>query len=151
MGLMLLCFGVYFIVEAYSLSSWPKLQASVVNTKIKARIEDAGDALRRSLSYYPSITYRYEVNGTSYESSRYRLGSEYNYFQDRADARKVADQFLAGSSLEIFYKPSDPSEAVIDNSITFAVYIPIILSIVFFGFGWGVCWLQDLNSRQECK
>ncbi len=65
---------------------------------------------RRSRTYRPTIKYKYTVEGQEYVGERYRYGQF-------SSAKKWAERIVAshpvGSPFEVYYAPTDPSDAVL--------------------------------------
>jgi hypothetical protein len=61
------------------------------------------------------VSYRYSVNGTTYEGARLRYGGGNGESGDWAIKMKA--QFAAGSKIPVFYEPSAPNNAVLVRGI----------------------------------
>lgn len=139
-GLVMAGFGIYFIRYGNEAGAWPEVQGTVVSaavldrtpTRATARTARQRDALRE---YYPSITYRWSVNGQTYTGSRYQVGATAEKSYEPADAQAVVDQFPAGKTVPVYYDPSDPSAAVLDRSVSGGVYVPLALGLLMLGCG----------------
>ena len=90
----------------------------------------------RRRQYYPSIAYRWEVDGQTYSGSRYRLGTTHDKFNEREDAVAAAVKYRNGAPITVYYDPKNPSEAVLDNSLSVAVFAPLLLGFLFAPVGW---------------
>jgi Protein of unknown function (DUF3592) len=74
------------------------------------------------------VTYAYEVNGTSYESSRIRFGQGRTRF--RSQAEELVGRYPAGSDVDVHYNPADPGVAVLDTSDA------AVQSVMWWGLAW---------------
>lgn len=141
-GLAMAAFGIYFIVLGNEARSWPEVEGRVISTTIRierdiAHGPKATRAQREQLrQYYPSVTYGWTVDGKSYTGSRYQLGTTHEKYRERADAKQAAARFPAGSAIPVYYDPGDPSQAVLDRSTSFAVYVPLTLGLFILGTAW---------------
>ncbi|MCB1058252.1 MAG: DUF3592 domain-containing protein [Acidobacteria bacterium] len=136
-GVAMMVFGIYFIVLGIEARSWPMVEGRVVSTTIRVETDVSSNTgatraqRKRHHRYYPQVNYTWTVDGESYSGSRYTLGTTYEKFRERSDAREAAKQFPAGSAIPVYYDPKDPSQAVLDPSSSFAIYIPLLLGLFF--------------------
>jgi hypothetical protein len=82
-------------------------------------------------TYYPVITYQWEVGGQTYQSNRYALGTTHREFNHREDAEEAAAKWSAQSEIEVYYDPDAPEMAVLDPSLNIGLFVPIILGLLF--------------------
>ncbi|MCB0323511.1 MAG: DUF3592 domain-containing protein [Bdellovibrionales bacterium] len=140
-GLALGGFGGYFIYLGGEVGSWPVTEGEVVTTRIRTELEVSGGttvtkaARDRLRQHYPSITYRWTVDGESYTGSRYRLGATHEKFDTRAEAQAAARRFTPGTKVPVYYDPNSPSQAVLDPSATFVIYVPLLIGLLFLVTG----------------
>lgn len=141
LGLVTALFGIYFIVYGNAAASWPEVQGTVVSATVKSRT-----SMRRSQTvgqrdrlreFYPSITYRWTVNGQTYTGSRYQLGAnaESYYFGERDKAQAEVDAHPVGKSIPVFHDPADPSAAVLVRDTSSGVYVPLPLGLLMMALG----------------
>jgi hypothetical protein len=88
-----------------------------------------------STSYYAVVLYEYVVNGQRYQSNRIRFGLEVGSGWTGM-AQKVVDKYPAGSVVQVYYNPADPTDAVLErsaetsNRILTCIVVVIILTLV---------------------
>lgn len=63
--------------------------------------------------FSPLIVYHYTVNGRGYEGTRYFFTG--SGWVDYAAAKSAIDRFPVNSTVEAYYDPKDPAEAVLDR------------------------------------
>jgi len=67
-------------------------------------------------TYRPRIRYQYEVDGNTYQSTRFSyLAPAYS---GREGAQEIVDRYPVGSRHTAYYNPAAPSEAVLHRSVT---------------------------------
>lgn len=141
LGLFFAVFGIYFIIAGYGARSWPVAKGTIESTSVRVNILLAGsgsvtDSSREARrTYYPQITYRWEVDGQTYTGSRFALGEEHPDYPDRQDAQEAAKGFPAGGAIDVSFDPQDPSSAVIDRSLKLGAFVPLPLGLFFAAFG----------------
>lgn len=88
---------------------------------------------RGSDSFHPYVRYTYEVAGEQYEADRFFfLGIGYN---DYAEAQNVVESYPPGASVTVYYDPTAPEVAVLDNSL------PSVLPFLIAGVS--VFWVAN--------
>jgi len=110
--LSLVLFGAAFhrFRQAKKVSSWPRTQGRVVSSQL----ED-GPSMGRPLpvvSHRAVITYTYEVQGQEWSSERVFFGDD--AFATGDGARDRVRKYEPGTTVEVFYDPSNPGEAVLE-------------------------------------
>ena len=140
LGLATAVFGVYFIFLGNEAGAWRETQGTVVSATVESRTsmrsQSAGQR-QRQREFYPSFTYRWTVDGTTYTGSRYQLGAnaESYYFADREKAREEVEKHPAGTAIPVFYDPDDPSQAVLVRAVSAGVYVPLPLGLIMMALG----------------
>jgi hypothetical protein len=95
--------------------TWPKVEGVVATSQV--------DAVRsyymrgNGLTYYWHLfrsrtVYDYQVNGVAYKSDRASYGAQ-TYASFTLLAKREADRYVAGDSIEVFYDPKSPEQAVL--------------------------------------
>jgi hypothetical protein len=136
-GVALILFGSWFIIEGDAIDAWPTTDGEVVSVTVRSRVHvsphgaGSGSTARRTRDYYPSITYRWTIDGQSYTGSRYALGYEHPSFETRQAADAAAAAITAGSRVRVHYDPADPASAVLDREARQVRYIPLLLGLLF--------------------
>jgi len=138
LGLPMFLFGIYFAFLADESANWPKVEGVVSNSSVRTYtpVGQMNRAFTDSDStYYPEFRYTYTVDRQTYTSSRYSLGESGQGFPDREDAQKAASEHPAGSKVDVFYDPADPSSAVLRPGSSTGSWVPLLLGLFFGGSG----------------
>lgn len=140
LGLATAAFGIYFIFYSNEARSWPSVQGEVVGTTVRTYTARAGSVTtsrdrERLRSFYPAITYRWTVDGRSYQGSRYSLGEAHDDYPERAEAEQAAATYPAGGPIAVFYDPADPASAVLDRSQQGGAFVPLPLGLLMLAIG----------------
>ncbi len=138
LGIPMFLFGIYFALLADESADWPKVEGVVASATV--RTHTSVGRMNRPFTdsdntYYPEFGYTYSVGGKSYSSSRFSLGESAQDYSDRQDAEKAASEHPAGSKVEVFYDPADPSSAVLRPGLSTGSWVPLLLGLFFGGSG----------------
>ncbi len=141
LGLLMIGFGVYFIAVAMASKSWDQVEGTIINTRIPATLSNTGSATQRHLVYRIEITYAYDVDGKTYENSRFSLGTGNTVeggFNEKSEARKWLKTFdySSGKKVTVFVKSGEPETTVISSGINIGTIMPILLGLLFFFLGF---------------
>ena len=156
LGLPMLIWGVWYLGEAIASASWPTVEGRVTHVGVyrEARNTTTSSTRTRSVSYRYSVKYAYDVNGKSYESDKYAMGS--GNTAGRAPTHREAreegrERFPIGKRVSVSYDPDDPSMAVLRpgaSSDNWGTYVPIILGLFFAALGaWLVLYARKRRGR----
>lgn len=88
---------------------------------------------KNSTYYSPCIAYRYEVNGETYESDRYKWGKfRFGSKSDsRSSAKHIVKAHLVGSKIEVLYSPRYPEKCCLERPDPFGIMD--LAACLFFG------------------
>ncbi len=95
---------------ARNASSWPTVQGRILS----AALED-GPFMGRPIpgrTHRATIKYTYEVGGREWTSRRVFFGDE--FFEKGDGARDRVRKYEPDSSVDVFYNPDDPAQAVLE-------------------------------------
>jgi hypothetical protein len=106
-GLTFACIGTHKLLKARASLDWPAAPAEIVSAEIETSAHHTKNG--SSTSYAPRITYRYTVDGRTYDGSR----AAFAYEASQAAAAEFVRRFPPGSHVDAYYDPRDPSEAVL--------------------------------------
>jgi hypothetical protein len=99
--------------EAKDAAGWSRTLARVTRSAVRDRRYRAGRYT--VVKAVPDITYRYDVEGRSYEGTRIRFGIvEFNLPRS---ARKLTDLYHEGAVVPVLYDPRHPSRSVIEPHV----------------------------------
>ena len=157
------CFGVFlllFFVAWYAILgfifeeasngrdavNWPTTSGQVVETKVTSHTStsSSGSSRTRSstTSYRPWVLYRYSVDGLELENHTVQTMTSYD---TRSQATLVTDEYPVGSTVSVYYKPTDPDTSVLVPGISdethmilnIFTYVPAILFVIIVMF-WAI-------------
>lgn len=146
-GAPLVLFGIYFALLADESQSWPKVEGTVTSSNVRTHVSvsQATEVVSdNDRTYYPEWVYKYTVDGQDYSSSRYALGESAPDHGEREDAQKAASAHPAGSKMDVFHDPADPSSAVLRPGSSTGSWVPLLLGLFFGGVGW---WMLSLVRK----
>jgi Protein of unknown function (DUF3592) len=91
--------------------TWPTTTGRVESSGVHAFESRDNDDGRLRTKYRADVVYSYEVAGVRY--TRDKLGSSETSSNIEKFARRIADRYPAGSTIEIHYNPANPAEAIV--------------------------------------
>jgi hypothetical protein len=118
---------------------WPQVQGVVEQVSLQ-RFERAKTRTERAtMRWRLQLRYRYEVAGTRYTSERYSSSPPTSDAdggrQPSAELTALLERHGVGSSVEVFYSPVDPREAVLSPSTTANGYVLAVgIALLLAGF-----------------
>lgn len=95
----------------YQAQSFPGTQGRILSGKV---VQYTGSKGR--IYYRASFSYRYQVNGQTYEGRRYRYDGHPS-FSSEDEANQMMLAHPPGSDVQVYYNPNDPADAVLSPSI----------------------------------
>jgi hypothetical protein len=145
-GIVWLIYSIWRNWKVRAISSWPKTDAMVVNVAAQPANNNAGNVYIEpsniivttgdNAQYIPRILYAYRVGGKEYQSNNlvYSGSDTYNAFQ----TKMMVGQLQPGSTIPIFYNPSNHSEAYVYNGQTnyWGILGGIILILIAAAIGY---------------
>jgi hypothetical protein len=145
--------GVGEMRRARDSAAWPAVEGDIIRSGIvEERPSGATRSGDRSITQRPSVIYRYDVDGTTYEAGRVSFG-EYAT-SDVADARLVVDKYPVGARVRVYYRPGAPEEAVLEPGSHGIPWFYLALGSVFLVVGVLFAWvtpklIAPLPNRRE--
>jgi len=116
-GIMILTGGVIVIFGEFAatrelerIQAWEQTMGEVKSYAIDKTF--AGD-------YFPSVSYRYEVDGKEYTSDIIRHGGRLS-FRSKRKAKKMEDAYVVGARVTVYYNSGSPEDCCIDRDETAA-------------------------------
>jgi hypothetical protein len=135
LGLGLFGAGISMLWSTQNSKTWPHTPGVISESEWRLRGRDDGIA---------HIVYRYSVAGQSYDGNNILPGiNEYTSSDEEAKVR----QYRPGSSVTVFYDPSDPQNSCLEVGVlTRTPFIMLGLAIFFILSGGSFAW--SLRSRR---
>ncbi len=133
-------FGLAFLIPFFILplarslraQSWPAVPCTIVESAVGVHGDSDGD------TYSIDVRYTYELNGRTYEGTRYKFfgGSS----SGREAKQAVIDQLPPGTHAACYVDPRDPASAVIDRGVGLEYLIGLVpMTFLAVGVG-GMAW-----------
>ena len=119
--------------QASSQRKWPTASARVESSGVPAFESRDSDSGRLRTQYRAEVIYGYEVAGVRYTSDK--LGSSQMSSNIETAARRIADRYPTGSTIEIHYNPSNPAEAIVkpgSRALLLLWLIPLAMVILAY-------------------
>ena len=140
LGLALCAGAVFVFVSVVRMArlgrasrAWPSVKGTIISSEIRSDYFPF-----RGRFYQPAITHRYWVSGRVFESdsisTRSIGGSE-------EAAQAVVNRYPPGETVDVFYVPSAPSNAVLERGLDYRFYaVGAFVSAVLFSVGAWLAW-----------
>lgn len=116
---------------------WPVASGQVISSSL---VEEDNDG---TIYYHPTIVYRYQVAGKTYEASRLAIGATITGYQHKNKAEVVTACYPTGSTVQVHHHPQKPQEAVLEFTATanttltlIAIFLLVLAAAIFAGVSW---------------
>jgi len=117
------------LLRQHEAESFPHVQGEILSGKVGTYTTRKG-----RIYYHASFNYRYVVNGQSVQGWRYRYDG---HPDDEAAVKAIVDAHPRGSTVEVYYNPKDPLDAVLSPAVDAEdVILPLILSALSLFLLW---------------
>jgi hypothetical protein len=120
--------GWTIVQTARASAGWPSVEGRILRSEVTRSTDGDGDD-----SYSPEVTYRYVVDGQSYESYTIKFGE--NAYGNRNTAEAIAARYPDGSRVTVYYDPADPERAVLEPGVSAGSYIVFSIGAIFLVVG----------------
>ena len=122
-GSLLLLYGLSELHKGWSSLSWPTVKGKVLYSRA-----------HRGPQSHTWLWYEYSVGNTRYVCDKYRNGGNATPFDDVAIA--AARRYAAGRAVTVYYKPSDPSEALLEPGVWYGNFVIPGIGLLVLGVAW---------------
>ena len=111
-GAAFLNYGISEIKLAKKSVDWPSVSGTVIKSeKEKHTTTEGTGSSKRTVTYYSAIIdYTYQVDGKTHTSNRIAFGG-----RDRHQTTELLNRYPQGKSVDVFYDPDHPEEAVLEK------------------------------------
>jgi hypothetical protein len=116
---------VYESVQGYT---WPHVSGTIISSVARSEMMTSGHG--QSMTYWPEVRYEYVVG------DRRMVGDRIRFIvrgMSDEETRRVVGAYPAGSSVAVFFNPSDPASAVLEQGVWWPM-IPILLFSITLAF-----------------
>ena len=126
-GIGAMLYGLYLSIRENQVTKWPVAVGVVESLKENSFLSGNKRTHNRTKSYFADITFRFQVNGKTFQSGKFSRGnrvfSDYDEFKGT-----IVDKYAVGTKIEVHYNPRNPLDCVVDSSeVSYSGYY-------FFGF-----------------
>lgn len=133
------CLGIIAALVWLNLAvaTWKGIQAYDWPTKV-GKITGSSHAQgcgRRNRQYYPTVSYRYEVEGATILGERFSFGNR--PCEPGHVASELARRYAVGDIVTVYVNPASPGEAVLEPGVNFQTVLGLgILTLVLGAMAW---------------
>ena len=116
-GLVITAYCNRGLLKAKASASWPSTKGEIISSEIERAIftpDRKRGTAHRPRYYVFKARYQYEVDGETYNSKRVSFLSTYISREKYSDIR---DKYAASKTIDVFYNPDAPSEAVLIKGV----------------------------------
>ncbi len=115
-GLALSIFGGINVGSAIRAGSWPTAKGTITSSHVKSGIETnvRRTGASKQTKQTVNIEYEYEIDGTPYQNNVVFASGVMPRSMSAANA--LAMQYRTGQSVDVYYNPDQPDQAVLDRS-----------------------------------
>lgn len=112
--------AVWLLVKNILAQSYPSVEGKITSSEPAA---GEGSARWR-------VQFRYLVDGQEFTGDR-RTFSDGNFSSRRQDVKPLAERFVVGNPIKVFYNPNDPSDSALDQTLN---GLPLLMGLFFVPF-----------------
>ena len=139
----LVCSGIFLLPAAILLyfffrvrmksnasMKWPYTSGRIISSEVRTNTEHPDDDNPRRVryTYSPVVKYEYFINGQAYTASRIHYGV--TPMLERAKAEQLAQHYVSGMPLKVYYNPANPNEAVLEQK-SVSSYAGLVFGLIF--------------------
>ena len=94
-------------------ASWPSTEGEIAHSAVLYQTDTTAN--HGTATYKADIAYRYKVAGASYSSSRISL---VDFASTSNRAQSIAQRYPDKARVQVYYNPSDPTDAILEPGNT---------------------------------
>ncbi len=131
--------AVWLLVKNVTAQSYPSVMGEIT---VSEPVETDGSARW-------NVQFRYSVEGRELTGNR-RTFAIGNFSNRQQDVRSLAEQFVVGKTVEVFYNPNDPNDSALDRTLS---GLPLLMGLFVVPFnavmlgGWN--WVRRRILRLQ--
>lgn len=125
---------------------WPIATGTVIDSGVRETtilIRHKTTQYRPAVRYAPQVMYEYRVGGQHYRHDRINVDGVV-LSSEPADAARTARRYPVGRQVAVAYNPANPSEAFLQPTVTWVVWVEIALSV---GLWLAASWFIITGTR----
>lgn len=112
--------------------SWPATQGQITDSHVSRSVDTDSEGATSTM-YSARVEYSYQVGGQVYSGHNIGFGFTPSY-SNQSKAQVTAARYSVGSTVTVYYDPSNPSEAVLERQAS-GSNASMILGIIFIVIG----------------
>lgn len=139
--------GMKQLILGVRSGGWPTVQGTVKSAKLMQKSKRWGGS-----SYYPAVTYVYEVNGVSHTGNQISTGDVSS--SELLEAMAALAKYPEGGEIDVHYDPGAPEVSLLETGSHGVNWLSVGLGTVVFvigGFSARTMWrkLHDDDFSQS--
>ncbi|SMF09209.1 Protein of unknown function [Alteromonadaceae bacterium Bs31] len=138
-GIIFFIIGCYNLFRAFQTYSWPSVQGRIISSGVESYTttytDRATDRLSEQTVYDAYIAYEYIVEGARYSNDTVKVGGTIGS-NIKAWTRALLNKYPQGKTVNIYYKPTDPTQSVLEKGIQLSTWFVAVFGLAFFVFGY---------------
>lgn len=144
-GISSVALGIRSGWRGYQSKTWPQVAGEIISSEVTSRTEtrtrkrsgNGGTYTETVTLHEAAISYRFDVAGQTYESTR--INQFRSASSEITDAQAMIKKFPAGSPVMVYYSSADPTECVIDPGVSRGSVFMVLFGMIFT-FAGGISW-----------
>lgn len=134
-GGLLLIWGLNTLYTGFASLQWPTTEGRVFYSKPHSAGQNNS----------AHLWYEYHVNGKRYVAGDYRAGGNFAWYRDVANT--ATTRYSVGRLVTVYYKPSDPSQALLEPGLWYGNFIIPSIGLLVLGLAWLAKKFSDLMEK----
>ena len=122
LGLVLVGFSAWIRYMQQKASSWPFVNGQIVESELRHTIDETS----------AHIAYEYSVTGRRHKSSQVSYSGMSKASSER---EALISRYPVGAEVTVYYDPTNPSQAVLENKQSNTWHIPLAIGLVVLAGG----------------
>lgn len=126
-GGAIISYAIRMAGKARQSTSWPSTEGEIAHSAVLYQTDTTANA-NGAATYKADISYRYQVNGTNYSSSRISL---VDFASTAGRAQSTVGRYPDKSTVRVYYNPSNFAEAVLEPGGAAGINVLYLVGGVF--------------------
>jgi hypothetical protein len=132
-GGVLIYFAMKIAAKARQSLSWPSTDGEISHSAVLYQTNSTAASDDSTSTYKADISYRYKVDGANFSSARISL---LDFASTTGHAQSLVERYPDDSTVEVYYNPSNFSEAVLEPGYTTGISILFMAGGIFAAGGF---------------